>query len=147
MAAICWLLVFIVLLIIEIATLGLVTIWFCGGAVIAFIAALLGASGEIQISLFLAVSIVMLIFTRPFAAKYINKGTVKTNVDSITGMQVKVIEKIDNRQGTGTVLCNGQEWTARAAEDRMVILSGTMATVVSVEGVKLIVKTIKEEEV
>ena len=43
MDAILWLAAVVVLLVIEIATLGLTTIWFAGGALIAGIAAVAGA--------------------------------------------------------------------------------------------------------
>lgn len=146
MAPIYWLLIFIVLLVIEIITLGLATIWFCGGAIVAFIAALMGVGLEVQVVLFLVVSIVLLIFTRPFVAKYINRNTIKTNVYSIAGKQARVTRTIDNKQGTGTAVVNGQEWTARTVDDDMIIRPNTMVTIVSVQGVKLIVKTIEEEE-
>ena len=69
MDAIVWLGIVIVLIIIEIATLGLTTIWFAGGALAACIAALLQADLMIQVLLFLAVSVLLLLFTRPVAAR------------------------------------------------------------------------------
>ena len=80
-----WLAVLAVLLVIEIATLGLTTIWFAGGALIAFLVSLAGGPLWLQITLFLIVSVVLLLFTRPLALKYMNKGVEKTNVDSIPG--------------------------------------------------------------
>ena len=80
-----WLVLLVVLLVIEMATLGLTTIWFAGGAAAAFVASILGAGLVVQIVVFLAVSILLLVFTRPFAAKYINKNRVRTNVDRLLG--------------------------------------------------------------
>ena len=74
-----WLALMAVLLIIEIMTLGLTTIWFAAGALFAFLTALLGLNQGIQIGVFVVVSVVLLFFTRPWAVKYLNTRTVKTN--------------------------------------------------------------------
>ena len=75
--SICWLAVFVLLIVIELATMGLTTIWFAGGAVAGFIASMLGANVVIQAVVFFVVSIVLLIFTRPFAVRYINSNKTK----------------------------------------------------------------------
>ena len=75
LVAVYWLVGIIVLLVIEALTMGLTTIWFAGGAVAAFIACVAGADLFVQIVLFVVVSLVLLIFTRPFAKRYINKET------------------------------------------------------------------------
>ena len=56
MEAIVWLAVAIVLLVVEIITLGLTTIWFAGGALVACVAAALQADFLVQMILFLVVS-------------------------------------------------------------------------------------------
>ena len=68
MTSLYWLVFFLILVIIEIATLALTTIWFAGGALAAFVLSLLGAGIEAQLAVFVAVSFVLLIFTRPWAA-------------------------------------------------------------------------------
>ena len=80
-----WLGLLIVLLAIEAATLGLTTIWFAGGALVAFLAALVHAPLPAQIVLFFVVSLALLIFTRPVAVRFMNQKTEKTNVDSLLG--------------------------------------------------------------
>ena len=50
--SICWLAVFVLLIVIELATMGLTTIWFAGGAVAGFIASMLGANVVIQAVVF-----------------------------------------------------------------------------------------------
>ena len=72
-----WLIALVVFLVIEAATLGLATIWFAGGALVALIAAMCGAGIVIQIVLFLVVSLVLLFFTRPFAVRFLNKDTLE----------------------------------------------------------------------
>ena len=64
-----WLVVLVVLLVIEIATLGLTTIWFAGGSLIAFLVSLFGGPLWLQNLLILVVSMLLLYLTRPFAVK------------------------------------------------------------------------------
>ena len=144
MYAIIWLAARVVLLIAEALTLGLTTIWFAGGALIALVAALVGANVWVQLGIFLAVSLILLIFTRPVALRYMNKSTLKTNVDSLAGEQGIVSETIDNLEATGKVKLNDVFWMARS-EDGSIINEGTVVEIVRVDGVKLIVK-VKEEE-
>ncbi len=140
MEAICWLAIVIVLLVIEIATLGLTTIWFAGGALVACVAALLHANIWVQIVLFLVVSVLLLFFTRPLAIRYMNKDRMKTNVDSMVGKEAVVTESIDNLKAQGIVQVNGLEWTARSEESQEVIPKGAIVEVGRVDGVKLIVR-------
>ena len=146
MAMIGWLVVFVALVGIEVGTMALTTIWFAGGALAAFFMALAGLSFQVQMTVFLAVSFVLLIFTRPLAVKYVNKGTVKTNVDGLVGKKARVLEEIDNGSGAGTAVLNGQEWTARAVRDDLVIHKGETVIVKEIRGVKLIVDRISEGE-
>ena len=139
-----WLLLVVILLVIELITVGLTTIWFAAGSAAAFLLSLTGAGIGWQTGIFLAVSIVLLIFTRPAALRYMNKSTLKTNVDSLTGEVGVVSERIDNLEATGKVKLNDVLWTARS-EDGTVIEEGAVVEISRVEGVKLIVK-MKEEE-
>ncbi|MGL5435775.1 MAG: NfeD family protein [Lachnospiraceae bacterium] len=145
MISIYWLIAFVVFVGIEIATMALTTIWFAGGAFVAFLLALLGVSIEVQLAVFVIVSFLLLFLTRPFAQKYINQNAVKTNVDSLIGAGARVTAEINNEAGTGTAIVNGQEWTARAlaAQDHYPI--GTMVEIRRIDGVKLIVAEKKEE--
>lgn len=146
MDAILWLIVIVVCIVVEILTLGLTTIWFAGGALAAFIAALLSAQVWLQIVLFVVISAAMLVFTRPWAVKFINKGAVKTNYESMAGRVGQVTEQIDNLRATGCVRVAGQEWTARAAAETEIIPVGSEVVVERIEGVKLIVAPMKKEE-
>lgn len=136
---ICWLAILILSIIVEIISLGLTSIWFAGGALIAFIAAALHAPVWLQVILFLVVTIVLLIFTRPVAVKYFNKNRVRTNVESVVGRQAIVTATIDNLKGTGQVTIGGQEWSARSADDKVILEVGSVVNVHEVSGVKVIV--------
>ena len=135
-----WLILLVVFLIIEIITLGLTTIWFAGGSLIAFVAAILHFPLLAQIAVFLLVSFMMLIFTRPVAERYFNAHREQTNVNGMIGKEAKVTVEIDNFNQTGTVLLNGVEWTARSMEDKSIIPSGSRVEICRVEGVKVFVK-------
>lgn len=140
-----WLIAFVVLVGIEIVTMALTTIWFAGGAFAAFLVSLFGAGVEIQMAAFLIISFIMLFLTRPFAAKYINSNTVKTNAESLIGRSARVTAQINNELDQGTAVIDGQEWTARALDSREVIPEGTMVEIEKIRGVKLIVSTSKED--
>lgn len=140
MEAVYWLGAVIVLLVIEIATLGLTTIWFAGGALAAAIAAGCNANLVVQIIVFVAVSVILLLFTRPIAVRYLNKDHVKTNADRFIGQEAVVLEKIDNLNASGRAQIAGMEWTARAVDEKDIIESGTIVLVERIDGVKLMVR-------
>ena len=135
-----WLVLLILCIVVEAATMALTTVWFAGGALVAVFAAVLHAPVAVQVVLFFAVSLLLLFFTRPIAVKYFNRDRVKTNVESLVGKQAIVTADIDNIQSTGSAVLNGQEWTARSIEDSVRISAGTVVKVTAVSGVKLIVE-------
>lgn len=139
MDGIFWLAVVIVMAIIEIITLGLTTIWFAGGALVAFLASMLGANFVVQAVLFIAVSVFLLAITRPLAVKYLNKNRESTNAESLIGKLAVVKEEIDNLNARGHVSVNGQEWTARSFEEK-IIPEGATVEIVEISGVKLLVR-------
>ena len=142
-----WLVAFVILIGIEAATMALTTIWFAGGAVFAFFAAVLGFSIQTQLVVFLIVSFVLLLFTRPLAIRFVNRETVKMNVDGLIGRKAKVIKKIDNNEPSGATVVDGQEWTARSMDDAVTIPVGTHVVIKEVRGVKLIVEPVSEKDV
>ena len=145
MNPIIWLIILVILLFIEIITLGLSTIWFAGGALAAFIAALAGGNLTLQVILFLAVSLVLLLFTRPVVMRYLNANKTATNVDSLIGEQAVVSSPINNLLGQGEVLVNGNPWSARSAEENGTIEKNEIVRIVRIDGVKLIVERRESE--
>lgn len=132
-----WLIALAVFLVIEIITLGLTTIWFAGGSLVAFFLALFDVPVLVQVTVFLLVSIVLLVLTRP-AIERLNASRTKTNVNSIVGKEGRVTETIDNFNQTGIALINGLEWTARSSTDE-IIPKGSKIKVDEVRGVKVLV--------
>lgn len=143
MKTIFWLILFVVLLVIEILTMGLTTIWFAAGALIAYLAAFIGFGLPAQIIVFLLVSIALLVLTRPIAMKFFNQERQKTNVEGLIGKKAIVLERIDTIHGTGRAEVNGMEWSAKTEEQSDIIEAGEIVVIEGIQGVKLIVK--KEE--
>ena len=129
MEPIMWLILLACFLVVEAITVGLTTIWFAGGALVAAIASGLGAGILIQWVLFLIVSLALLIFTRPMAVRYMNKGVPKTNVNSLIGERAVVIQKINNLEQTGQVRINDIEWMARTSSDEVTIPEHAIVTI------------------
>lgn len=141
-----WLILTFLLVVIELATVNLTTVWFAIGSVAAAISVAFTHSFGIQTIVFLIVSLLLLVFTRPVAKRKFNSKTVKTNVDSLIGSTCLVTEKIDNLKETGTVRLNGMEWSARSSEEK-IIEPGITVKVDRVKGVKVYVtETLESEE-
>ena len=138
-AVVIWLVLFALFLICELATMGLTTVWFAGGSLGGMVVAICGGDIPLQIVVAIVVSIVLLVALRPFARRYLDKGRVMTNVDSLIGQVAKFTKEIDNLNNQGQVVIKGMEWTARSVEDK-VIEVGTMVTVEEISGVKVIVR-------
>ncbi len=143
----CWLLMAAIFIVVELVTLGLTTIWFAGGAFVAAIAGACGANLMIQVILFLVVSILLLVLTRPLAVKHLDSKIEKTNSEALVGQTAVVLQEIHNLNGTGQAKINGMEWTARAKNEDEVIPVGATVKVVEISGVKLIVEVEKEDVV
>ena len=141
-----WLGLFIILIIIELFTVGLTTIWFAAGSLAALAANALGAGLPVQIILFLAVSCVLLVFTRPWALKHLNRRRTLTNYEGEIGKVVRITERVDNLEETGACMADGKEWSVRSNKDSETLEPGTLAKVVSISGVKLIVEKYEEEQ-
>lgn len=139
-----WLVLLILFAAAEAATVGLTSVWFAIGSLGALICALLGGSIWLQIGIFIVLSVVCLVALRPLAKKYLNNRVEPTNADRVIGQEAQVTQAIDNIQGTGAVTIGGVTWTARSEHDTP-IPAGAMVRVLRIEGVKVMVETIKEE--
>lgn len=139
-----WLAAMIVFGVVEAATVGLVSIWFAMGALVALISAALGAPVILQVVVFVAGSLITLLIVRPLASKYINGRRVPTNADRVIGQEAVVTEDIDNLNARGQVKVAGAPWTARSQDDSP-IPAGTTVKVLRIEGVKLYVTPVHTE--
>jgi membrane protein implicated in regulation of membrane protease activity len=141
-----WLIIMVVMLAVEAAAPGLVSVWFSVGALAALISALCKAAIWLQVVIFVGVSVLALVITKPLVKKFVNGKAQPTNADMILGKECIVREAIDNLAGTGAVSAGGKIWTARSTEDAVKIPEGAYVSVVRIEGVKAIVKVISSKE-
>lgn len=138
--AIWWFLAFVFLLIIEIGTVNLVSIWFAIGAIVSMICSLFVESFIIQMVVFIVVSLIALAITKPVIKKFKVREVIPTNFDRVIGKPATVTKEISS-DSYGEVKVFGNVWTAASDEN---ISVGTKVKVLAIEGVKLIVKA--EEE-
>ena len=133
-----WLGIFVSALILEFATADLVSIWFSLAALPSFLLALFNVSPIIQIVLFIVITVILLLFTRPVILKYFKVNEIKTNVDSVIGQEGIVTTPILSN-GIGRIQLRSQEWSAISSE---ILEEGDKVRVLDVDGNKLIVKKI-----
>lgn len=141
-----WAIVFVLLVIVEFATVQLISIWFALGALVTmfctyfFDLPVLG-----QLIIFIAVSGVLLATTFPVVRKKLKTTIVGTNAELDIGQNATVIEEINSDLGTGRVTLNGVDWSAVPTEKSVVIPKGSIVTVKEIQGSKLLV-ALKEEK-
>ena len=133
-----WLALAVVFLVLEAATVTMVSLWFAGGCLAALLVAATGGGWGFQAFTALVVSALLLSLLRPMARKHFTPKLTKTNVDAVIGTQGYVTADIDNIAATGTVKLGAMEWTARSA-DGTPIPKGTLVRVEKIEGVKAFV--------
>lgn len=133
-----WLIAFLIFVIAEAATVGLVSVWFAIGSVAAIVAVLLKASIWVQVACFIAVSGITMAVSRPLAKKYLTPKHKPTNADRFIGMVGVVTQRIDNIEEAGEVRIGGSLWRARS-ESGAVIELGEKVKSLRIEGLKLIV--------
>lgn len=135
-----WLIVAGICFVIESFTIGFLVFWFGIGALAALVASLFISNIWIQSLIFIIVSSLLLIFTKPLVKKFVKeKDVIPTNVYSIIGKEGIVVENIDTINGVGKVKVNGELWSATSLEN---IEKGTKVKVLKVNGVKLEVEKI-----
>ena len=144
--AIFWLAAMVIFIIAEATTVTLVSIWFAVGALGAILIALLGGGLTLQVTVFLALAIVLLIFLRGAVRKHFAPRITRTNVDSVIGATGIVVTPVNNIAALGQVQINGVEWSARST-DGSHLGAGTLVKVDKIEGVKVFVSLAQETPV
>lgn len=134
-----WLIAFVLFAAVEFATsMALISIWFAAGSLVALVLSAFDVPLWIQLLVFILVSAILLICTRPIAKKHA-KNNIDTNIKIIIGKTAKVIEDIDNLKATGRVRLDGVDWTA-ISDTGEIIEKNSHVTVTKIEGSKLYVK-------
>ena len=144
--AIFWLVVMILFLILEMITISLVSIWFVGGSLAAFLVSFAVSNIWIEAGVFLGVSLVLLLLIRPMARKLgvKQKDQIRSGAQALVGKRALVTETIDNLHATGAVQVNGQFWSAKSADDDVLIKKDSVVVISEVDGVRLVVEELKK---
>ena len=135
-----WLGVIVAAIVTEASTFALVAVWFIPSALISLLLSIFKLPLWLQATVFLASSVLLMIFLKPFVKKVLKVNYSPTNADTVIGKTGTVIEKIDNVAATGAVKIVGKVWTARSERDNITIDEGTLVKAMAIEGVKLICK-------
>ena len=133
---------FLVLLGVEFATINLVTIWFAFGALVTIFLSFFVESIIVQSVVFVVVSLLSLILTKPIIKKFNVVQPNPTNSDRFIGKEGDIIKDIKTNE-YGEVKIFGEVWTAMSKQNGTLKV-GTKVIVKDIEGVKLVVE--KKEE-
>ena len=146
--AIFWLVVMILFLILEMITISLVSIWFVGGSLAAFLVSFAVSNIWIEAGVLLGCSLVLLFLSRPMARKrgVKQKDQIRSGAQALVGKRALVTETIDNLHATGAVQVNGQFWSAKAVDDDEIIRKDTVVMISEEDGVRLAVKKLEREK-
>ncbi len=129
MAMVLWIIVLVVAAIAEAVTTALVSIWFCVGAVAAAVAAGLGAPVFFQLLVFVVVSILTLLVSKPIANKLLPNRLIPTNGEDDIGKHAIVVEDINEENGTGRVRLGDVDWGARLIDGSTAVVGTTVEVV------------------
>ena len=138
-----WLVLMIVFVILEAATVQLICIWFAAGSLAAMLVSILGGALWLQILVFFTVSIVLFSLLWPLAKKHFKPKLVATNADALVGKVCKVTQDIDPLEG-GRVKVGDVTWSARC-EGEEVIPAGEQVEILKIQGAKVFVAPVKEK--
>lgn len=137
-----WMIIFIGLILLELGTVNLVSIWFAIGAFASFVLSFWISDVTWQIVLFILVSFVSLLLTKNFVKKIRGREIEATNLDRVIGKIGIVTEEITKLE-PGEVKVDGKKWSAISTKK---IKVDSKVEILSIDGVKLKVKEVKEED-
>ena len=141
--AIFWLAAMVVFIAAEAMTVSLVSIWFAAGALGAIVVALLGGGLVLQVTVFLALAVALLLSLRSIVRKHFTPHVTRTNIDSVIGATGIVVTPVNNIAALGQVQIGGVEWSARSTSGSH-IPAGALVKVDRIEGVKVFVSLAEE---
>jgi membrane protein implicated in regulation of membrane protease activity len=129
----------------EIFTTGFFLLLFGIGAGVAALFSVFGLPLWTQLVAFVAVSAVLIPFSRKFADKMTKEPPEKFGAERLVGKTGIVIETVDPKTAKGRVRIEGDEWRADS-KDSILIGEGKYVEVCCVTGARLIVKLKEGEE-
>ncbi len=135
-----WVVAAVALAIGEMATLGFFLAPFAVGAFAAALVSLGGGGALGSGIVFLAASMLLLVFVRPIAARHLRQPAhLRTGTAALVGRQAMVLERIANDEGLGVAKIDGEAWTARAYDEDRIIDAGTKVQVIEIRGATALV--------
>ncbi len=135
-----WLIIFIVLVIIELLTINLVTIWFAIAAVFALLVDIITRNTMLEIIVFTVSSFLLLLLTKPLIKKIKVKKVEATNLDMVIN-KVGIVTEDINQDKIGEVKVLGKRWSAYSNTE---LKKDEKVKILSIDGVKLKVEKIGE---
>ena len=138
-----WLAIMVILIVIEALTFSLTTIWGAIACIPLIFIARTQLEFKWQILIFAFLSLILLVFTRPFAVKKLKIS--KTNVNGLIGQDVIVTKKIGTLEKGEVKSSAGVIWSAKS-RDGSEIKSGTVCSIVALSGNTLEVEAKKDSE-
>ena len=140
-----WGIIFVVMVILELCTMQLISVWFAAGSLAAFIAAALQVPPLGQAIIFTAASVLLLVATKPILKKFRVGDKIPTNLDAEIGKTAVVTEEINEAKNTGRVRIGGVNWRART-RDGAVIAVEAAVKVLELSGTTAYVEIVSEVE-
>lgn len=137
-----WFLIFLILIIVEVLTINLSTVWFIIGSVFAFFSSFFTRNLNYQIIVFIVFTIISIILTKRFLTKVSNFKKINTNVDSIIGRTCLVTKDINNLLNQGEIVIDKNIWSALSKDDNVIIREGTKVKICDIKGVEVIVEEV-----
>ena len=135
-----WLGIVIGLILIECATVNLVSIWFIASGIVSMILSIFVDNYFIQFLVFVVLGTILLVTTREYLVKLLANKKQKTNLDRVVGMIAIVTEEIKKNK-PGEVKVDGKRWTA--ISDKSIKIDSTVK-VLEIQGVKLKVEEVED---
>lgn len=133
-----WLIIAAVLAVAEILTLTTALGLLSAAAVVTAGAAAVGLPLPFQFLVFAAVATVTVLFVRPIALRHLLQPQVaRFGVDALVGKAAFVVSEVTGLGGR--VRIDGEEWTARAYDETLVIPAGKTVDVIEISGATAIV--------
>lgn len=134
-----WLSLLVVFVVVEAFTMSLTTIWAAIASVPMIFISRTALPFRWQLLIFLVLTIVLAVLTRPFAVKKLRLGKEKLNVNSMIGEEVLIVKPISEFQKGEAKAKNGVVWTA-TSESSAEIPENSVCVVTKVQGNTLEVK-------
>ncbi|MBV7700762.1 NfeD family protein [Streptomyces sp. TRM70350] len=132
-----WLIVAAVLAVAEILTLTAALGMLSAAALVTAGSAAIGLPLPFQFLVFTIVATVTLVFVRPIAVRHVLQPPVRFGTDALVGKGAYVVSEVTGLGGR--IRIDGEEWTARAYDETLVIPPGKTVDVIEINGATAIV--------